>query len=194
MHGSVLMSLRKHVVEHYGEPVWRSLLEEAGMPGRLFTSLGDYADADVMALVGAASRALGVEQGDVLREFGRSLARDLLGTYGSLVGPGWTAFDLLEHTETTIHTVVRMRQPGARPPVLRVTRRGPELVSIAYASERRLCALAHGIVLGVGDRFATPLQVHETSCMLKGAVQCQIEVLPVFVPSPRGGHVERACA
>lgn len=185
MHGSVLMSLRKHVVEQYGDTVWVSLLEEAGMPGRLFTSLGDYSDADVMALVAAASRALNVEPAEVLRGFGRELAKDLLVTYASLVRADWTAFDLLENTESTIHTVVRMRQPGATPPVLKVTRRGPELVSIAYASERRLCALAQGIVLGVGDRLGPPLQVHETTCMLKGSSQCQLEVLPVFVPSAR---------
>jgi predicted hydrocarbon binding protein len=187
------MSLRRHVVDSHGEQTWLDLLDDAGMSGRLFTSLGEYPDSEVMALVGAASRALGVDAGDVLRGFGRSLARDLIVTYRSLVGAGWTAFDLLEHTEKTIHTVVRMRQPGAQPPVLSVTRRGPELVSVRYASARRLCALAQGIVLGVGDQFGTPLQVHETSCMLKGAGHCQIEVLPAFAtPAPRESGDARA--
>lgn len=186
MYGSILMALRRHVVEAHGPDVWQAVLASAGMPGRLFTSLSDYPDEDVLRLVGAACEGLGVEAGTVLNGFGRSLVTDLVATYGSFLKPTWTAFDLLEHTETTIHHVVRARQPSARPPALVVTRRAPELVSIVYTSARRLCQLAQGIVLGVGDHFGTPLQVHEPSCMLKGATQCQLEVLPAFVaPSPR---------
>lgn len=191
MHGSILMALRRHVTSAHGPAVWQDLLREAGMPGRLFTSLGDYPDADVARLVTTAAGMLRVEPADVLRGFGRSLVTDLVGTYGSLVDPSWTAFDLLEHTETTIHTVVRARQPRATPPSLSVLRRGPEIVSITYASSRRLCALAQGIVLGIGDHYGTPLQVHETSCMLKRAAACQLEVLPAFVP-PTPRHEVRA--
>jgi hypothetical protein len=180
------MALNRHVVAAHGASTWDALLEEAGTPGRLFMSLRDYPDADVLHLVATAARLLGVDAQDVLKGFGRSLVTDLMSTYGSLVSPTWTAFDLLEHTEATIHAVVRARTPTARPPVLTATRRGPELVSLVYASERRLCSLAQGIVLGIGDRFGTPLEVHEPACMRRGSAHCQLEVLPAFsVPQPR---------
>jgi hypothetical protein len=180
------MALRRHVVTTFGADTWEALLVDVGTPGRLFTSLSDYPDQDVLALVGSASALLGVDGSEVLRGFGRSLVTDLLATYGSLVSATWTAFDLLEHTESTIHTVVRARNPSARPPVLTALRRGPELVALTYSSSRQLCALAQGIVLGIGDHFGTPLQVHEPQCMHKGAAACQLEVLPAFVaPHPR---------
>ncbi|MGZ6828005.1 MAG: heme NO-binding domain-containing protein [Mycobacteriales bacterium] len=180
MHGSILMALRRYVVKSYDEATWEALLAEVGTPGRLFTSLGDYPDGDVMALVGAACAATGQDADAVLSGFGRFLAADLVATYPFLVDRSWTAFDLIEKTEGTIHTVVRARQVGARPPMLVATRRGPEHVSVRYDSSRRLCALARGIILGVGDHYGTPLQVNETTCSRKGAPACQIEVLPAW--------------
>lgn len=182
VHGSILMALRRYVVHSYDEPTWEALLADVGTPGRLFTSLGDYPDGDVMALVGAACRATGQDADAVLLGFGRFLAADLVSTYPFLVDKGWTAFDLIEQTEGTIHTVVRARQAGARPPMLVATRRGPEHVSVRYDSARRLCALARGIILGVGDHYGTPLQVNELTCSKKGAPACQIEVLPAWTP------------
>ena len=186
MHGSIFMALRRHVTDTHGRDVWDGLLAAAGVPGRLYTSLSDYPDEELSALVRTAAAQLGSDRATVLRGFGRSLVKDLVQTYGSLISTTWTCFDLLEHTEATIHEVVRARHPGARPPVLTVTRRGPESVSITYASDRRLCALAQGIVLGVGDHFGTPLQVHEPSCRLRGARDCTLEVLPAWQPpAPR---------
>jgi hypothetical protein len=194
VHGSILMALRRHVVQSYDEATWDALLADAGMPGRLFTSLGDYPDSDVLALVAAATRATGQDADAVLLGFGRSLVTDLVGTYRYLFDPSWTAFDLIEKTESTVHTVVRARQPGARPPMLVVTRRGPEHVSIRYESARRLCALARGITLGVGDHYGTPLQVNELACTRKGAPACQIEVLPAWTPPGQRAEQETPIA
>lgn len=182
VHGSIFMALRRHVVDTHGVLMWDALLVEAGLRGKLYTSLSDYPDAELMALVKAAATGLDTDKATVLQGFGRSLVKDLVRTYGSLISTTWTCFDLLEHTESTIHAVVRSRHPGATPPVLRVERRGPEAVAITYASDRRLCALARGIVLGVGDHYGTALQVHEPQCRLKGAPECRLEVLPAWTP------------
>ena len=180
------MALRRHVTDAHGREVWDALLDGAGAPGRLYTSLSDYPDDELAALVRTAAAQLGTDRATVLRDFGRSLVKDLVQTYGSLISTTWTCFDLLEHTEATIHEVVRARHPSATPPVLKVIRRGPESVAITYSSDRRLCALAQGIVLGVGDHYRTPLQVHETSCRLRGARDCTLEVLPAWTPpAPR---------
>ena len=193
MHGSIFMALKRHVDAAHGPGAWDALRAEAKVPGRLYTSLGDYPDEEVMALVQAAVRVTGQDSATVLVGFGRFLARDLVATYGSLLDASWTAFDVLERTEDTIHTVVRARHPSARPPVLTATRRGPEHVAIHYASARRLCPLARGIVLGVGDHFGTPLEVSEPTCQRKGAAACVLEVLPVWrPPAPRGEAAERA--
>ena len=185
MHGIVLMELKKHVEQAYGPQTWSALLLAAGLPGTFYNAMGEYPDADVMALVAAASKATGKSQDQVLEGFGRFLVPDLVETYRFLISPSWDALDLIEHTESTIHTVVRTRD-GATPPVLDVTRVGPDSVMIRYSSARKLCSLARGIALGVGDLYDTPLHVSESLCMHRGSPHCLLEVRRrPLVPLPR---------
>ena len=137
MHGIVLMELKKHVEQAYGPQTWSALLLAAGLPGTFYNAMGEYPDADVMALVAAASKATGKSQDQVLEGFGRFLVPDLVETYRFLISPSWDALDLIEHTESTIHTVVRTRD-GATPPVLYLNRVGTDSVMIRYSSARKL--------------------------------------------------------
>ena len=186
MHGIVLMELKKHVEQAYGPQTWSALLIAAGLPGTIYNAMGEYPDEEVLAIVGAACEATGKSADEVLEGFGRFLVPDLVATYGFLVQPGWDALDLIANTEKTIHTVVRTRD-GATPPVLEVTRQGPDALSLRYSSSRQLCALAKGIAKGVGDFYETPLEVAETTCMHRGAPHCQLEIsrVPVTTPLPR---------
>jgi predicted hydrocarbon binding protein len=191
VHGIVLMELKKHVEQAYGAPTWGALLLAAGLQGRMYSAMGEYPDEEVLAIVAAACKATGRSADELLEGFGRFLVPDLVATYGFLVQPGWDALDLIENTEKTIHTVVRTRD-GATPPVLEVTRRGKDALSLHYASARRLCALAKGIAKGVGDFYGTPLEVAESACMQRGAPHCQLEVTRVAVtpPTPRASTDE----
>ena len=74
-----------------------------------------------------------------------------------------------------IHTVVRIRNPGARPPELRVTRSGDEAV-ILYESARRMCAFAKGILAGVADHFGEHIEISESTCMHEGDPACTLHV------------------
>jgi len=78
--------------------------------------------------------------------------------------------------ETTIHTAVRMRNPGAAPPQLKITRLSPKHVQIVYGSKRKMCALGKGMLTALGGRYHQPLTVTETSCMMRGAAECRIDV------------------
>lgn len=186
MHGIVLMELKKYVEHRYGPATWSALLVAADLPGRIYSAMGEYPDEEVLDVVRATADATGATPDQVLQSFGRFLAPELIATYGFLVQPAWDAFDLIEHTEQAIHTVVRTRD-GATPPALEVTRLRDDLVTVRYSSPRRLCALARGMLLGVGDRFRTPLEVTESACTRTGSASCLLEVARVRVvpPAPR---------
>lgn len=49
-------------------------------------------------------------------------------------------------------------------------------VVITYSSERKLCAVAKGIVKGIGAHFQERISIRESECMLKGAPACRISV------------------
>jgi len=191
VHGIVLMQLKRYVEHSYGPPTWTALLMSADLPGRMYTAMAEYPDAEVLAIVEAACRATGKTTDQILEGFGRFMVPGLVGTYSFLVQPGWSALDFIENTEKSIHTVVRTRD-GAAPPVLGVTRLADERLWIRYSSARRLCALATGMVKGVGDFYKTPLDVEESQCMRDGAAHCLLEVSRVHVtpPMPRASSDE----
>jgi hypothetical protein len=112
----------------------------------------------------------------LLEEFGEAVAPRLLDLYGGHLRPEWRTLEVLENTEQAIHTLVRLRNPGAAPPALWVSRAGPDRVTIRYASPRRLCAVAKGIVRGLARRHRETVEVTEESCMLRGADACLIGV------------------
>jgi hypothetical protein len=133
-------------------------------------------DDDFTKIVAAAARRTGLTPNGLLESFGQFLAPRLLAMYPSLVKPEWGALEVIEHTEYTIHTVVRAQHPGATPPYLRVHRTSPSEVIIFYDSPRRLCFVAKGIINGLAQHFGQTLQIAEERCMLAQAPDCTLVV------------------
>ena len=71
MKGIVFNLLETLVTRDHGADAWDDLLDAAGVDGS-YTSLGSYPDAELVALVGAASEALDLAPEQVTRWFGRS--------------------------------------------------------------------------------------------------------------------------
>jgi hypothetical protein len=176
MHGIIFAELQKYVTARLGAGAWDELLKQAGLGGTLFLPVQEYPDGHALALVATACRITGKEPGAILEDFGEFIVPDLVKTYGSLIKPEWKTLDLIENTEDTIHRVVRARNPGARPPSLKVERPRPNEVIITYSSARRMCALAKGIVKGIAKAYKERVTMLEPSCMLLGAPACRITV------------------
>lgn len=176
MHGFIFSELRKYADTRLGAGAWTRLLVDAGLGAKLYLPIQEYPDTDVVALVEAASRKTGLSVVDILEDFGSFVAPSLLGLYRTLVDPSWKTLDLLEHTEDTIHTVVRARNPGAKPANLQAVRVSPEVVDLTYRSERMLCPVAKGIIKGMARHYGETITVTESVCMHKGASACRMEV------------------
>lgn len=176
MHGIIFSEMRKYVDTKLGSEAWNTLLADAQLGKRMYLPIQEYPDADMAALVSTASRNLGIPAEAILEDFGQFIAPSLVGLYRTLVKPEWKTLDLLENTEHTIHSVVRSRNPGARPAQLHAVRTGPDSVDLTYLSERRLCAVAKGIVKGVARHYGEEVSISETTCMHTGAEACRMEV------------------
>ena len=82
--------------------------------------------------------------------------------------------DVIGNTERAVHTVVRVKNPGARPPLLKTQRQSEDCVVLIYHSPRKMCSFAIGIAHGLAKHFREEISVHETECMHKGASSCVI--------------------
>lgn len=176
MHGLIHVQLQRFVESRHGAASWRELNRRAGLDHQVLTALSSYPDEDMMRLLNEAVGLTGMPLGALLEAFGEFIAPAYLNVYGSLIKAEWRTLELLEHTEQTIHRVVRVRQPGAAPPVLGVERTSKTEVLVTYGSHRRLCAVARGIIRGVAAHYEEQVRISERSCMLEGADACRISV------------------
>lgn len=176
MHGVIMAELQKYVETKFDAATWQSLLSQAGLGSRMYLPIQQYPDEEAVAIVTAASQATGIPADDILEDYGEFIAPDLIAMYRMLVAPEWKTLDVLERTEETIHTVVRIRNPGALPPHLKVERTGPDSVHISYDSPRHMCAVAKGISKGLAKYFDEEISISETSCMNHGDPTCEIDI------------------
>ena len=125
-------------------------------------------------MVQAASSLVRQPTSVVLEDFGKFIAPSLIKMFGHLLLPEWKTIDVIDNTEGTVHTVVRVKNPGANPPKLRTIRHTRDEVVLIYTSPRQMCALAIGIGKGLADYFGEKISVAHPTCMHKGAARCEI--------------------
>ena len=174
MHGVIFSELQNYAESRHGPGTWNALLEKANLKGEAYLAVQTYPDADAVALVSAASALTGLPVAAVLEDFGEFIVPDLIKMYGHLLQSDWKTIDVIDKTEQTVHTVVRVKNPGAKPPQLQTVRRSKHEVSLIYTSPRKMCSLAIGIGRGLAKHFREEVEINQTSCMHKGAPRCEI--------------------
>lgn len=149
MHGTILTLLKRYVQTQYDHSTWVKLMELSGLDKVAFDHKTVYPDDHMYALVGHAAEMTGLSADELHEKFGEYLVPDLMYMYQRLLKPEWKTLDMLEHTELTMHKQVRQEHTENSPPVLEVSRLGPNELMIDYVSPRRMGGLAVGIVRGL---------------------------------------------
>lgn len=131
-----------------------------------------YPDEQAVSLLSRVAEASGETLPGLLEEFGIFLAPHLIKVAGHHVDPSWRTLDLIEHTESVIHTMVRATTPDATPPVIQTFRVADDELQVIYTSSRQLCRLASGIIRGVAAHYDEPIELTEDGCMRDGSPFC----------------------
>lgn len=179
MHGIIFAELQKYIDARLGKNGWTRVLKEAGLEAKLYLPVQEYSDEEAVALAATGARMAGLGIQDVLEDFGEFIVPDLVKMYAAVIRPEWKTLDLVQHTEETIHRVVRIKNKGAKPPEIRCLRKNGDEVVITYTSARKMCALARGIARGVAKHYREKIHVSEARCMLKGHEACEISLKKV---------------
>jgi len=174
MHGMIFSELENYAEAKYGRGTWNALLRKVNLDNRIYLAVQDYPDSEIISLVMAASSMNALPVSAVLEDFGQFIVPSLMRMYGHLLRPEWRAIDAIEHTEGTVHAVVRVQRPGAKPPRLTTQRVSPSEVLLVYTSSRKMCGLAIGIGMGLGQHFGEKIVANQTMCMHRGATRCEI--------------------
>lgn len=178
MHGIFLTHFKKYVESLIGgTTAWDNLLKEEKIPKKIYMPISEYPDEEMFMLLDAIEKKTQTPASVILEDFGTYLVPSLFKMYKEMIKPQWKTLDLIENTEQTIHKVVRIKNPGAHPPKLECKRMSPHEIFFTYRSQRKMCALAKGIMLGIASHYHERIKIAEKSCMNEGDSVCEMSVL-----------------
>ena len=190
MLGVIFFVLQNHMEKRLGPSSWGRVVSLANLPAKAYSPVAEYPDSEATGLIAAASQLAGKQLGEFLEEFGEALAPELLAMYPGLVQSEWKTLDLVVNAEEVIHSVVRRRNPLAKPPVLRCARYSTDEVRLVYASPRKLCQFSKGIIRGIARHYREEVSITDESCMNDGdpfcAIQIKLVASDVASVGPRG--------
>jgi len=157
MKGVIFNVVQEVVEELFDAETWDGLLDAADVEGA-YTSLGDYADDELVAIVAAASAATGKSADDVLRLVGYHGLPKLASRIPSTFTLAEEPIAFLRQVNDIIHPAVLKIYPSARPPVFEFEDH-PDGLIVRYRSTRNMPALAEGLLAGVSLMFDVEVQV-----------------------------------
>ena len=177
MKGIIFNILEAAIERKFDADTWDDILDRAGLDGS-YTSLGNYGDDEFLAIVNQLPEATGRDLAARLRWIG-------IQSMPSLVEVFPQAFDqttlaaFLPTLNHMIHPEVRKLYPGAHPPDFEIQDNSDGVITLRYHSERKLCWLAEGFVLGVSEQLNEPVTISQPVCMHNGDDHCELDIVPV---------------
>jgi Haem-NO-binding len=171
----VLFNVVEEAISHkWGEEMWDDLLTAADLDGA-YTALGNYPDAQLVALANAAADRLNSPVEDVLRTLGRIAFEPLLSRYTGFLEESASLREFLPTINELIHPQVLKLYPGASVPRFVLHENGDD-IELDYLSVRNMCGLAEGLVLGAADHYGETVAVDQPRCKLRGDSRCTIRI------------------
>lgn len=177
MKGIINKGLQEFLTSRFGADVWESIKQRAGCEEPFFSASQDYPDELTSALARAAAELTGLPEETILVEFGKHWVPQT----GARAYPqffqlaGATAREFLLNMDK-IHQHVTRSLGSPRPPRFHYEDLPDGRLRIHYRSDRRLCPVLRGLILGVGIHFGEEIEVEEIACTEKGDEVCIMEV------------------
>lgn len=176
MHGVIFSLLQEFSDVRCGIISWPSFLDSIELGDQVYLASGSYPDSDAVRILAELATRRKETLSQTLESFGAFMVPGLIRVYGALLRPEWRTLDVIENTENMIHRVVRMKDSAASPPRLNAVRNSKNDLTLFYASDRKLCPLAIGIIKGFGAHYQEHVEIGEPSCMLRGDRICKLIV------------------
>ncbi|MBD3237866.1 MAG: heme NO-binding protein [Candidatus Eisenbacteria bacterium] len=175
--GVINKGIQELVEQRFGADVWQRVKAAAGCDEPFFATSEDYPDESTVALVRAIAGVTEIPAETVQVEFGRFwVPHTGRAAYPSFYGlAGHTPREFLRNLDR-IHRQVTRSLRNAVPPRFVCEETDADAMRIHYYSQRGLCRVLEGLILGVGDLFDQELRVREIGCVHQGDDHCTMEV------------------
>lgn len=160
MKGVVFTEFLEMMDERFGPEVTERVIEACALAGGgAYTAVGTYDHRELMALVSALGREVGLGVPDLMKAYGRHLFGRFVRLYPPFFQGVSSAFQFLEQVDSHIHVEVRKLYPEAELPSFRASRLDDRHLDLDYRSARPFGDFAEGLILGCGDHFGENLSI-----------------------------------
>ena len=175
MKGIIFNLVEEAVTARHGEDAWDQVLDKAGVAG-VYTSLELYPDEELVALVVAGAELLDTDPGELTRWLGHEASLGLADRYPHFFEPHASTRPFLLTLNDVIHPEVRKLHPNAEPPDFGFDEGDDDALVLTYASRRKMCDLAVGMIDGAATHYRETTQLTHDVCMKDGADACVFTV------------------
>jgi hypothetical protein len=168
MMGMVFTELMEMVESKFSFDVADAVIARAGARGS-YTSVGNYPDEELVAIVGALSTETGVPVPDLLQAYGDHLFGRFHALYPAFFEGHSDAPSFLRGLESRVHTEVRKLYPAAHPPIFDWADRPEGRLQLDYRSPRGMARFAEGLLRACLRHYGDRHVVHDVTDLAGGA-------------------------
>jgi Haem-NO-binding len=180
MHGLFFVTWEKYLAERFGTSLlntYRKMMGESPTHAPLASRV--YDDETLLAGVGVAYQLTQQPVETILREYGRYFILNGLTSHlcAYLLTQVRSGKELLMVMRDA-HAQMRRTPDSLTPPLFQyeLSPLDANGFILVYDSPRQLCSVLHGAIEGAALRYGEKVQIHEQTCMKKGAPTCRFEV------------------
>ena len=113
---------------------------------------------------------------ELVRALGRYMTPRFAENYGVFFEGHNSLKEFLLTVDGVIHVEVRKLYPEAGLPEFTYDNGQPDKLTMLYKSQRKLCALAEGLIEGSAEHFNENCSINHEVCMHKGSDHCALEL------------------
>lgn len=178
MKGAIFIALNEMIESQYDINTWEDILERVQPESKgIYTSTCEYADAEMLRFIDVIASLLKIDDIQFKRQFGRFLFSQLNDKYPIFTQIKPDLFGFIASVEEVIHKEVKKFYENPRLPSLRCEVVNNHEMIIRYYSDRKLCYLAEGLVLGAADHYGKHVRISQSQCLHLGDKCCDIRVM-----------------
>ncbi|WP_254762484.1 heme NO-binding domain-containing protein [Natrinema marinum] len=176
MHGIVHKSLKEYVVERTDDDTWDTIVEQTDLEPKLYLPVTHYDDAEIDTVLERLSSMATQDRDAIERDFGRTLAPELLSTFSAHLRRDWEFAELLASLEDVYDDVDDATKEASLPAISCSRESDGTVVTYDTHRDQQYCGLAHGILEGFAAAYGADATVTETACVDDGADECTFRV------------------
>ncbi|CAM3672209.1 heme NO-binding domain-containing protein [Vibrio aquimaris] len=177
MQGAVFTAFSDMIIEKMGMEMLDDLIDSTEPEsGGVYTAGGNYADSELINMVGVLAEKTNLPAGELVRAFGHYLFKKLYDSCPADISQITDLKTFLLAIDSVIHKEVKRLYPQAYLPTFAYEEQDDGSLVIYYNSDRALCELAEGLIVGASEHFNQPIHLAHPECLHRDDQHCKIIV------------------